>query len=378
MKSIRNGRVLTPAGPTTADVHITRGKLVSISPDVPPIDAADHTIAPGFIDIQTNGGWGHDFTADPSSIWQVGTRLPETGVTSFVPTIVTSPYAVNEQAIEVLTAGPPEGYSGADLLGLHFEGPWISPEWKGAHNPAHLKLPDVEVARQWAASGVVSMVTIAPELEGAGDAARVLADAGVVVSAGHTGADYETGSSALTGSWRAVTHLYNQMSPFSHRGPGMVGAALISTSPCGLIVDGLHSDPGALQLAWNELGPGRTVLITDAMAATGLDSGVYLLDDREVNVGPDGPRTPDGRLAGSTLTMDQAVSNLAAWTSASFEEAIAAATASPATTLGLNDRGRIELGLRGDLVILDEQHQVAMTLVAGEIVYERSEGLTWE
>ena len=371
MKSIRGATVLVPSGPTTAHVHIANGELVDLVSDGFPIDATDHTIAPGFIDIQVNGGWGHDFTTDPGTIWDVGERLPESGVTSFVPTIVTSPYETYEEAMRVVAGGPPEGYSGADVIGLHFEGPWISPEWHGAHNPAYLRLPDIDVAKRWAAYGAVSIVTVAPELAGATEVAQVLADSGVVVSAGHTGANYETGSAALTGSWSAVTHLYNQMSPFGHRQSGMVGAALTSDAPCGLIVDGLHSDPGALQLAWTELGPDRTVLITDAMQATGLGPGTYLLGDQEVDVGPEGPRTADGRLAGSTLTMDKAVSNLAAWTSARFEEAIISATAAPARLLGLSDRGKIEVGLRADLVILDESNQIAMTIVAGDIVFER-------
>ena len=131
-----------------------------------------HDHATGFLDIQINGGWGHDFTADPSSIWAVGRRLPETGVTAFLPTIVSAPYEQVDAAIEVLRSQPPEGYGGADPLGLHIEGPWISPEWKGAHNPDHLRLPDVGVARRWADSGAVRMVTLAPELDGAFDAGR--------------------------------------------------------------------------------------------------------------------------------------------------------------------------------------------------------------
>lgn len=364
-----DGIVLTPVGLIEGSVIVENGRIASIGERaaVP----KQGLIAPGLIDVQVNGGWGHDFTTDPGTIWEVGERLPETGVTSFVPTIITSPYETYEEAANVLVAGPPVGYSGATVLGLHFEGPWISPDWKGAHNPVHLRLPDTEVAKQWVVSGAVSMVTIAPELEGARKVAQILADAGVVVSAGHTGADYETASAALAGSWDAVTHLYNQMSPFSHRQPGMVGAALTSNAPCGLIVDGLHADAGALQLAWNELGPERTVLITDSMQATGLEHGRYLLGDLEVTVGPEGPRTPEGRLAGSTLTMDSAVSNLVEWTTASLEEAIVSATASPARLLGLDDRGRIEVGLRADFVVLDEDNQVALTVIDGKIVFER-------
>lgn len=293
----------------------------------------------GLVEIQINGGWGHDFTADPETIWAVGSHLPGTGVGFFLPTIVSAPYETVGRAIDVLQKGPPAGYTGARVIGLHVEGPWISPEWKGAHNPAHLRAPDIGVAREWANSGMVRMVTIAPELDGAFDVASLLAGAGVVVSAGHSGADFDTASKALAGSWRSVTHLYNQMSPFHHRSPGLVGAALLSDRPCGLIVDGIHSDPAAVRMAWNVLGPDRFVLITDGMQATGLGEGIYILGDREVFVGPEGPRIGRAILAGSTLTMDQAVANLVAWTGATPEQADACASTNPARLLGLDYAG---------------------------------------
>lgn len=372
MITLRGGKALTPDGLVQTDVTAADGRLVLGAVDGSKvIDVAGTTIIAGLIDIQTNGGWGHDFTSDPESIWEVGRRLPETGVTSFVPTIVTSSYEVTDHVIEVLKAGPPPGYAGAEVLGAHIEGPWISSDWRGAHNPEYLSLPDVVRAGQWAESGVVRMVTIAPELEGAAQTAAKLDAAGVVVAAGHTGADYETAADALQGSWSAVTHLFNQMSPFRHREPGMVGAALTSTRPCGLIVDGLHSHPGALQLAWQLLGPDRLILVTDAMQATGLGPGTYLLGDREVTVGDDGPRTAEGKLAGSTLTMERAVANLAAWTDATFAQAVRCATLTPATLMKVTDRGAIRTGRRADVTVLDQQLNVVMTIASGMMAYER-------
>jgi N-acetylglucosamine-6-phosphate deacetylase len=290
---------------------------------------------PGFVEIQVNGGWGHDFTADPGSIWEVGRHLPETGVDAFLPTVVSAPYELVEAAIDVVKAGPSHGYEGATPIGLHIEGPWISPEWKGAHNPEHLRPPDPGVARQWADSGVVRMVTMAPELEGAFDVAGILTGAGIVVSAGHSGADFETAARALEGPWSAVTHLFNQMSPFHHRAPGLVGAALLSDRPCGVIVDGIHADPAAVRLSWRMLGPERLILITDGMQATGLGEGIYILGDREVMVGPEGPRIGRSILAGSTLTMDRAVANLVDWSPATEEEAVACASINPRRLVGL-------------------------------------------
>ncbi|MEX1126101.1 MAG: N-acetylglucosamine-6-phosphate deacetylase [Acidimicrobiia bacterium] len=372
MITLRGGKALTPDGLVETDVTTVEGRLVLGAVDGSRvIDVTGTTIIPGLIDIQTNGGWGHDFTSDPESIWDVGRRLPETGVTSFAPTFVTSPYEVIDRAIEVVKAGPPPGYVGAEVLGAHIEGPWISSEWRGAHNPAYLRPPDVGKAGEWAESGVVRMVTIAPELEGAEETAARFDAAGVVVAAGHTGADYEQATAALQGAWSAVTHLFNQMSQFQHREPGMVGAALTSTRPCGLIVDGLHSHSGTVQLAWQLLGPDRMILITDAMQATGLGYGTYLLGDREVTVGGDGPRTTEGKLAGSTLTMVRAVANLTAWTDATFAQAVRCATLTPATLMKATDRGVIRTGRRADLTVLDQDLSVVLTLASGMLAYER-------
>lgn len=346
--------------------------LITAAPQPDP--SGEMTLGAAWIDLQVNGGWGEDFTSDPSSIWEVGARLPETGVTAFLPTIISAPYEVADTAIQVLRSGPPSGYRGAQPIGLHIEGPWISPEWSGAHNPDHLREPDVEVAKRWASSGLVKMVTIAPELGHAPDVASLLAANGVVVSAGHSDADFATASRALQGSWASVTHLFNQMSPFHHRAPGMVGAALLSNRTCAVIADGVHVDPAAVELAWGHLGPDRMCLVTDSIAATGLGEGTYLLGDVEVAVSGDGPRTSTGALAGSTLTMDRAVANLLAWTGSTLEQALDSASLVPARTIGVTDRGRLAPGFRGDIVVLDRDLHVVETIIGGEVVYRSKEG----
>jgi N-acetylglucosamine-6-phosphate deacetylase len=151
----------------------------------------------------------------------------------------------------------------------------------------------------------------------------------------------------------------------------MVGAALISNRPCGVIVDELHCHPGALQLAWKLLGPDRLILVTDAMQAAGLGAGTYLLGDREVTVGDTGPRTAEGKLAGSTLTMEAAVANLMAWTDATFAQAVRCATSTPAALLKVNDRGAIRTGRRADMTVLDQALNVVMTIADGKLAYER-------
>jgi N-acetylglucosamine-6-phosphate deacetylase len=374
MTVIHGGHVLTPEGMVPSTVSVVDGLLALGAADGgETVDVSGMTVVPGLIDLQVNGGWGHDFTADPASIWDVGARLPETGVTSFLPTIVTSLPEAADRFIAVLLEGPPEGYRGAAVLGGHIEGPWISPDWHGAHDRALLTDPDPALAARWAEPGVIRVVTMAPELDGAPETAKLLAEAGVLVSAGHSGADYATATAALGTSWGAVTHLFNQMSPFQHREPGMVGAALDSDRPCGLIVDGLHSHPGAVQLAWRSLGAGRLVLVTDAMAALGLGPGSYLLGEQRVVVDESGPRTLDGRLAGSVLTMAEAVANLTAWTDADLEDAVLCATSTPAALLGLHDRGVLRDGARADLTVLSPDHEVTMTMVAGEILFHRGD-----
>ncbi|HZD22877.1 MAG TPA: N-acetylglucosamine-6-phosphate deacetylase [Acidimicrobiia bacterium] len=362
--TIRNGRLAIDGELVPADLHVTDGIIARQSDDGEGIDATGLIVSPGFIDLQINGGFGYDFTRDPTTIWEVGSRLPQFGVTSFLPTIVTSPREVTELALQVVADGPPHDYTGADVLGLHFEGPWIFPDKHGAHNPLHIVEPDPAVARQWAESGLVRVVTLAPEIPGADEVGRILAASAVVISVGHSNASFEIARKYLSTTATLVTHLFNQMSPLTHREPGVVGASLLSEHPAGLIVDGIHIIDGALELAWRLLGRDRTILVTDAMAALGLGPGTYQLGDASVTVGADGPRTMDGRLGGSTLTLPQAVANLTATTGAGTAEAILGATANPARVLGLADRGHLRPGGRADLVFLDPDLKPVTTLVA--------------
>ncbi|MFZ0013553.1 MAG: N-acetylglucosamine-6-phosphate deacetylase, partial [Acidimicrobiia bacterium] len=359
------GQIVRDGGLVEDDIHYQGGSIVESPGDGPVIDADGLIVAPGLIDIQINGAFGHDFTQDPTSIWRVGERLPELGVTSFVPTVVTSPAETTDLAIDVVAHRRPLDYRGADVLGLHFEGPWISPDMHGAHNPSHIVDPDASVARRWAESGVVRIVTLAPEREGAEAVMDILTRAGVVVSLGHSAATFDTARRAFANGAALATHLFNQMSPLHHRDPGVVGASLLSGLPATLIVDGLHVSAGALEVAWRLLGEKGTVLVTDAMAALGLGRGTYPLGDGPITVGADGPRTSDGRLAGSVVTLPEAIRNLATTTSADVPTAILAATENPARVLGLVDRGTLRPGTRADFTLLDERGRPVSTIIAG-------------
>lgn len=362
MTTIRGGRLVDGEETT---ISIADGQITDTTDDAI-FDAGGLIVAPGLIDIQINGGFGHDFTQDPTTIWEVGRRLPELGVTSFVPTVVTSPPDVTDLALEVVGNRKPDDYRGADVLGLHFEGPWIAPEMHGAHNPGHITDPDPPTATRWAESGLVRIVTLAPERPGATHVTRILTEGGVRVSVGHSAADYSTAQAAFDQGASLATHLFNQMTPLGHREAGVVGSALLSAGHCLLIVDGLHISDPSLEIAWRILGDRRTILVTDAMAALGLGPGVYPLGDGPITVGEDGPRTGDGRLAGSVVTLPGAIANLAETTSASLPQALRCATANPAAALGLDDRGQFRTGSRGDVVILDDDLRVVATFVAGD------------
>lgn len=336
----------------------------------------DLLLSPGWIDLQINGGFGFDFTAQPESIWQVGARLPEHGVTAFLPTIITSPPTALQAAMQALRAGPPAGYRGALPLGLHVEGPFLNPEKRGAHNPAHLRLPSLELAKDWLPQNGVRLVTLAPELPGALEVIRFLAQQGVAVSAGHSQASWEQAQAAIEAGVTCGTHLFNAMPPLDHRSPGLAAALLTDRRVCfGIILDGIHVHPGAAALAWRAAGK-RLFLVTDAMAALGMDPGEYVLGDLAVVVDETTARLRDGRLAGSILGMDQAVRNLAEYCGCAPEQACAAASTAPASVIGESWRGHIAPGARADLTILTPDLQVVATFVGGEIVFMK--GNLWD
>ena len=275
----------------------------------------DLLLAPGLIDLQINGAFGLDFTDTPSAIWEVAAQLPRYGVTAFLPTIITSPAETVCAAQEVLRQGPPVGFRGAIPLGLHLEGPFLNPEKRGAHNPAYLRLPDAEAIAGWSRDKGVRLVTLAPELPGAIEAIRSLVARGVVVSAGHSMATVEEARAGIEAGITYGTHLFNAMPTLDHREPGLAGALLADTHvTVGMIVDGIHLHPDVVALSWRVKGKQQVSLVTDAMSALGMGPGVYRLGDSNVTVDGISARLPDGRLAGSLLSLDQAVRNLVEFT----------------------------------------------------------------
>ena len=224
---------------------------------------------------------------------------------------------------------------------------------------------------QWADESIARIVTLAPELPGALDAIRALRGKGIVVSAGHSNATYAEAIAAFEAGITWGTHLYNAMRGLGHREPGLPGALLSSSVPCGLIADGIHVHPAMVKLAFKAKGTEGITLVTDAMAAMGMAPGRYKLSDRDVSVDQTSARLADGTLAGSILKMDQAMRNVIEFTNCTLAQALAMASTMPARVLGLDHKGRIAPGCDADLVILDESLQVERTIVAGKSVYER-------
>jgi N-acetylglucosamine-6-phosphate deacetylase len=336
---------------------------------LPSLDATGLVVAPGLVDLQCNGAGGVDLAAEPERLWDVAALLPRWGVTAWLPTIVTSPPHVRERAAATLLAGPPAGWVGAVPLGLHLEGPFLSPDHRGAHPAELLAPPSPSEVAGWSPGAGVRMVTIAPELPGALDVVRDLVSRGVIVSAGHTGASVEEAAAGVDAGVRWVTHLFNGMAPLHHRRPGIAGVAL--TDPrlrVGLIVDGIHVHPRTVAAVWPALR-GRLTLVTDAVAALGAPPGPLRLGDSTVTAGPDGVRLADGTLAGSDLSLDRAVRNLVAFTGCPLADAVAAASAVPCALLGEADRGVLAPGAVGDVVVLTPAGEVVATVIGGAVAW---------
>jgi N-acetylglucosamine-6-phosphate deacetylase len=377
------GRALVDGRLERVDV-VTRGdRIVALVDDVADaavdlatvelVDCRERIVAPGFIDLQCNGAAGVDLTRSPDRILDVARALPRFGVTAFLPTVVTSPATTRHRAIESMRAlrdTPDAAGAAAMPLGLHFEGPMISADHLGAHTRRDVGAVDVAEVDEWVRSGAVALVTLAPETPGAGDAIVQLADAGTVVSAGHTAMTPEQFAAARAAGLRYVTHLFNAMAPFSHRAPGPIGAVLADDEvTVGLICDGIHVDPTAVRLAWRSLGPTRTSLVSDASAALGSPFGTFRLGGIDITHDHTGVRTADGVLAGSALALDQAVRNLVAYTGCDLADALATVTTTPADLLGLPDRGRLAVGARADVTVLTDGGDLVATVVGGSTVW---------
>jgi N-acetylglucosamine-6-phosphate deacetylase len=324
------------------------------------------TAVPGFLDLHINGLVGVDFlSTDEDGYARAGAALASTGVTGYQPTFITSPMGDYAAALEIARRAEAAGSAhGARVLGVHLEGPYLSPRWPGAHDPEQLRLPDIDEALALCDAGNVRTVTLAPELPGALELVSALTARGIAVSCGHSDADVASANAAFDRGARAITHLYNAHRRWAPRDPGLGGAALVRPGvTVQAIVDHVHLAPEAAYAAFLA-ARGRFALVTDAMEAAGQGNGSYRLGRRQVEVRDGRAELADGLLAGSVLTMDAAVRNLHGC-GASLADAVHAATAAPARLLGRPDLGVLRPGATADITVLDDELRVVRTIVGG-------------
>jgi N-acetylglucosamine-6-phosphate deacetylase len=426
------GRLLI-GGRLVAGALIVEGeRIVEIRSDVvgalpePRFDA--DIVSPGLVDLQCNGMFGLEVGGDATTLRALAARLPATGVTTFLPTVVSARAAHYRAVVAALAAAarpivptgrPPrrstdkrtpkgsfrspagerrrakpvsahattdfvvgsnvsdgsEGsnLAGASLPGLHLEGPLLSLARAGVHDARAIGAADTtlgEVLEELLGAGVVTLVTLAPERPGALALIRRLVGAGVTVALGHTDATFAEAVAGIDAGATLVTHLFNAMSAFHHRAPGALGAALTDDRVAvSLIADGVHAHPAALKLALRAKGADRIVLVTDAVAAAGSAPGDYLLGGLPIASDGMSARLADGTLAGSTLTMDRAVRAMVSLGGAQLADALTMASTVPAARVGLDDRGSLIVGRRADLVLWSANLTVDTTLVAGQLAF---------
>ncbi|MBS2552967.1 N-acetylglucosamine-6-phosphate deacetylase [Catenulispora sp. NL8] len=370
------------AGPATVvvDDGVVAEVLDGASPEAD-ITLDRGVLTPGLVDIQTNGCFGVDFITASEQDWHlVSDRLPSTGVTAFQPTYITAPMQTLLSGLDRAGAVI-DSLRGAQAMGVHLEGPFLSPQRPGVHDPQYLVDPTPDridaVLATLAAEhtrDLVTMVTLAPELEGGLEAVRRLAGAGIRVSLGHTDALAAQVLAAADAGATLITHIFNAQRPLNHREPGVPGAALYDARfTCGLIADLHHVAPEICTLVWRAAA-GRVALVTDAIAAAGMPPGEYELSGIKVFLGEDGvPRDAAGVIGGSALTLDRAIRNLVG---IGLDEAsvLSAATRVPADALGRPDLGRIAPGTRADLAWFDDGYRPLRTWVAGRSVFEAGSG----
>jgi len=340
------------------------------------IKGKDKYIVPGYIDIHVHGGGGSDvMDGDYEAINQIAIAHSHFGTTSFLPTTMTMSKDKIIRSLRSICEAVKKGTAGAEILGIHMEGPYINPEKKGAQKEDNIKKISLEGFLEFnqASGNLIRLVTIAPEMPGAIGLIKYLYKQGIIASVGHTNATYVQTQAGIQAGLSHVTHTFNAMRELHHREPGVVGAAL--TSPeltVEVIADGIHIHPIVLKILTKIKEGEKVVLITDAMRAAGLKDGTYDLGGQEVIVAKGQARLKDGTLAGSVLTMDKAVKNMVNKVGIQLPKAIQMASLNPARSIGIDDKkGSLEPGKDADIVILNKNLETELTIVAGKIVYRR-------
>ncbi len=338
------------------------------------IHAPDLIAVPGFVDVHVHGAGGNDvMEGSVAALTTISSTLAAHGTTSFVATTVTastetictSVEGISRYILEQRFSGPPR----AELLGIHFEGPFLSPLRRGVHSPEFLQLPSAEVLGRFVAAsgGHAQILTLAPELLGAMPCIDAARKAGLVVGIGHTDATYEQTRAAVARGAHHFVHVYNAMRPFSHRDSGVIGAVLTTPNVTAeLIADGVHVEEAAMRVLLQAKGPSAIILVSDGTAATGMPDGKYFLGGMEVTVTDGVCRNSEGKLAGSTLTLDRALRNVVGM-GVALPDALRMLTLNPATLLGIEfKKGSLRVGADADIVLLNDALEIQKVWVNGQ------------
>lgn len=379
--AICGGKVITPWEVLDpADILIEDGVIAAVGPGLAcgesceRVDAAGKIVAPGFLDIHVHGSAGHDtLDATREAIEGMATYFASRGVTGFLPTTLTVPADQIMAAVRCVHECQQRPVSGAQPLGVHLEGPYIDVQMKGAQPPQHVRPASAEEYHQFFSLGNIRLISLAPEIEANQPLISFARRQGAAVAVGHSSATYEQMEAAVRLGLNQATHTFNQMAGIHHRAPGTAGAALLLDQVYAqFIADGVHLHPAVCDLIVRLKGPDRAVLITDAIRGAGMADGEYELGGQPIVVKDGAVRLQSGALAGSCLSMDRAVTNVAAFTGRPLADCIRMATLTPARAIGLAHRkGSLEPGKDADVVLLTPEIEVTATIVAGKVVYRR-------
>lgn len=364
-----------------AQIEIKDGKIIRIDPygnRKADVDYGTNWILPGFIDVHCHGAFGFDTNdAEPEGLRKWVRGIVSEGVTALLPTTITQSETVLTNALKNVAQVVKEGYTGAEILGVHFEGPYLDMVYKGAQPEQFIAKPSVEQFERYqqAANGLIKYVTMATETDEDFALTRYCTEHGIVVSIGHSAATFDQAVMAYAHGARSMTHVYNGMSPFNHRENGLVGAAYNIKSMYGeIICDGNHSTPAALHQFFEQKGPHYGMLVTDALMAKGSPAGSkFLFGGNEIEIYPDGSAhlTSTKGLAGSTLKVNDGLRLLIEEAMVPIGTAINACTKNPATCLHVEDRkGSIQVGLDADLVVMDRDYRVMQTYCMGNCMLD--------